>query len=128
MKHLPVWLVIGVIDSYDALHFHKVLDGERAALHDDFWPHIHHKRWRFKVRDWELDTSIMTKGSLTEEDCERVEALMRKILVVPEWVRRGDAWVAAGRPHGKAAERFSDAWHKAERERRLLAAAKEGSL
>ncbi len=124
MQHLPCWYVIGVIDSNDALHHHKVLDGESLPHHSDLWPHVHHKRWRFKVRDWDIDSSVLAENSLNEEDYARIDALMRKILVVPEWVRRGDAWEAAGRPHGRAGAKFDRDWEKAEKNRQIVAAAK----
>lgn len=103
------WQVIGIIDGYDAVHYHKCFEREPGDYgsdpnHCELWPTAQ-KRWRFKVRDWEISPS-MCGESLTSEEYERIEATMLKILPVPEWVAHGRAWVAAGRPHGRANDRF----------------------
>lgn len=99
--------VIGIVDAYGAIHYEKLSCNDRKSqFHAHYWPTQTHKRWRFKVRDWQLDDSMLSEVKLNEEDAEKVEALMRKILKVPEWVLRGDAWEAAGRPRGEAYEKF----------------------
>jgi hypothetical protein len=115
VKRRKCWLVLGIVDSNGALHHHKLLEDEDGLIptnnpaHEELWP-MAQKRWRFKVSDWELNKSILSKGNLTQEECEQIEALMRRILPVPRWVRHGDAWVAAGRP-----ARGTPAWRKMER-------------
>lgn len=115
MLHKPkCWLVIGVIDAYGAIHYHKIMDGERNYPdHAGLWPHIHHKRWRFKVSDWECDKSPLAAVPMEEADYLAVLEKMRKVLPIPRWVAEGEAWEAAGRPRGKAYDRFLDKWEKA---------------
>lgn len=103
------------MDSYGAIHYHKCYERDFGEIghdpnHFDLWPMVT-KRWRFNVRHWELTKSVES-GAMTQEDYEVVEARMRKILPIPKWVARGDAWEAAGRPQGleKFEREFERAW------------------
>lgn len=108
------WLVIGVVDSYGAVHCKKIYDfGGDNPTHYDLWPMIQ-KRWRFKVSDWQIDKSPLSKENLTAEDCEAILSRMRKIVKVPHWVLQGEAWHKAGRPtrDSKAGKKFFEKWEK----------------
>src|SRR6476469_6248447 len=94
------YLVVGYIDAYGAIHYKKVKLGE-DAYHDSLFPGQTHKRWRFIVRDWQLDQSVISGVKLDSDDGAAVHALMRKILKPPDWFLQGEAWDAAGRPRGK---------------------------
>ena len=105
------WQVIGIVDSYGAVHCEKLYGFDFSADHNTFW-RGRLKRWRFYVYDWKLDTSCLG-DNLDPEDVEAVMNKMRKILPIPLWVQKNDAWEAAGRPHGKAGDKFEKSWNKA---------------
>lgn len=104
------WMVIGVIDSYGAIHLKKHFMGDTLD-HSALWPTAQ-KRFRFVIKDWDLLRSPLSKESISPEEAEDVIAAIRKILTPPEWVLRGEAWEAAGRPHGKAGDRFDRDYEK----------------
>lgn len=103
-------VVLGIVDSYGAVHCHKLyLEDRSHPDHVTLWP-VAQKRFRFMVRDWDIQKSPLSAVDFTAEDCEAIQSKMRKILLVPEWVLKGEAWNAAGRPRGKAQERFNKKW------------------
>ncbi len=108
------WFVIGYIDAYGAIHHHKIYEGDLLAdfTHEALWPEQTHKRWRFNVRHWDLDQSILSSVKLDSDDGDMIVAKMRKILPVPKWVQQGDAWDAAGRPRGAAYDKWLTKWEK----------------
>ena len=69
--------------------------------------------------DWNLDKSLLSQLPLSKEDVESIINKMYKIVEVPEFIRRGDAWDKAGRPRGKAGDRFDKDWNKKENKRKL---------
>lgn len=112
MKELktPAWIV-GVIDSYGAVHCKKVFMGGNKIMHGSLFPSEHHKRWRFLVREWDLTVSPGS-DSLSPEDFEASLQAVKKIVSPPEWVLQGEAWEAAGRPTGEAYEKFLKNYEK----------------
>jgi hypothetical protein len=112
MKDQDIYCVIGCIDHTGAIHHKGIKLGERS-MHGDHWPGVTHKRWRFSVRDWELDYSLRPGDKLTCTEAEDVIALIRKYYNPPAWVLEGEEWEALGRPRsGKAYEKHRRKWDK----------------
>ena len=103
--------VVGIIDANDALHY-KIVKDATIETHDMLWPTQCHKRWRFWIHSRKIDTSVYSLASLTIEDQDRIMELMKKILPVPRYERRTEAWDKAGRPRGKKYDKWLDKWDK----------------
>mgnify|MGYP007100041408 CR=1 FL=1 len=88
--------VIGIIDNYDAIHYRKIAS-PIDEMHDHFWPTCM-KRWRFFISEWNLSKSILYQDRFTEEEEDKILALMRKICTPPRWVIVGEIWDKHGRP------------------------------
>ena len=113
MKAEPYMWVIGVIDAYGAVHAKGIKLGASVQMHSSYWPEVHHKRWRFLVRDWDLQPGLGTKAAdFTEEEIASIMRAVEKLAEKPYWVRKGEAWEAAGRPRGKAQDKFLKEWEK----------------
>ena len=109
------WLVIGCIDHTGAVLTRKVYDDERSYPdHSTLWPKVTHKRFRFIVRDWDIQVfGGNSRQMLTDEDFEAIDSRMRKILPLPLWVQKNDAWENAGRPYGRKGDKFNERWEAA---------------
>jgi hypothetical protein len=106
----PYW-VIGIIDCYGAIH-HQSIYLNDPKMHDSQWPFQTHKRWRFGLSDWNLETSPFSE-KLTETEAEDILALIRKHYTPPLWVIEGEEWDALGRPRsGKAYDKHRRKWDK----------------
>lgn len=103
--------VIGIIDANDALHY-RILDENSHDTHDSIWPLQSHKRWRFWIHSWQLDTSVLSSDRLNMEDHDRIMKLVKSVIPVPRYERRLDAWESAGRPRGKKYDKWLDKWDK----------------
>lgn len=89
--------VIGIIDSYGAIHYKKIKNVS-DEYHETLWPGKN-KRWRFDVEDWNLEKSILSCEAFSLEEEDAILALMRKICTPPKWFLRGEIWEKYGRPH-----------------------------
>ena len=118
MKDEKPYCVIGIIDCYGAIHHSPLCIGEEYNGHNQLWPFQTHKRWRFKISDWSLEKSILSKENLTETEAEDIIALIRKHYTPPLWVIEGEEWEALGRPRsGKAYERHVRKWDRIRKKR-----------
>lgn len=106
----PAWIV-GVIDSYGAVHCKKVFYGDNRTMHDSLFPDVFHKRWRLLVSQWDLSISPCS-DALSDEDYEAVQRAVRRLVTPPAWVAENEAWDTAGRPRGEAYEKFLHDWKK----------------
>lgn len=107
-----VWQVLGYVDAYGAVHYHKIFDGDdHAPNHADLWPTVSHNRFRFIVSDWNL-TSFRSNEKFDPEATDAILRKMEKILPVPDWVCWGNFWEAKGRPHGVRGDRVRGQWEK----------------
>lgn len=113
-NHKEFMWVIGYIDSYGAIHskFIEFKDKYTSPNHNYYWPTQHHKLWRFNSHGWDLSNSVLGKDRLTPEDADKVMEFLRTKLIPPEWVLHGEAWEAAGRPRGKAQDKFEREYQK----------------
>ena len=112
MKEKP-YLVIGIIDAYGAIHHRPIWTGMTDMRHDYYWPNQTHKRWEFKLSEWQISKSILSKENLTSDEAEAIEALIAKHYEKPLWLQEGDEWEALGRPRsGKAYDKHRDKWDK----------------
>lgn len=110
MKEEP-YCVIGVIDSYGAIHHHPICIGGECITHETLWPTITHKRWRFQLSEWQLENSVLSKENLTKEEGEIVTDFVGKHYKKPNWVLQGEEWDALGRPRsGKAYDKHCAKW------------------
>ena len=89
------YLIVGVIDSYGAIHSIAVKTGDQA-YHESQWPTAK-KRWRFLISEWQLTKSPFSEMDITPEEAEAVIAHVRKKVKPPLWVVEGEEWEAAGR-------------------------------
>jgi hypothetical protein len=117
MKDPEPYLVIGIVDAYGAIHHRLIPWGKSGELtHDHYWPTQTHKRWRFNLKEWQLDQSIFSTAKcngLEPGEGEDIEAYIRKRFKPPLWVIRGEEWEALGRPRsGKAYERHEKRWER----------------
>ena len=82
-------MVIGIIDSYDAVHYKKIMCDSSSddMYHETHWPCVKSKRWRFNIREWQLEQSILSETKINKEDSDRIYALMEKICIKPMWMR-----------------------------------------
>jgi hypothetical protein len=107
-----VWQLVGVVDAYDAVHFVEVRDSEDPPYHAKLWPTAQ-KRWRFYLRQWELDKSVLSTQELTDENCEAIERAIRKKFTPPRWYLWGEFWDQNGRPqHGKERDKLIKKFEK----------------
>jgi len=118
------YYVIGCIDSYGAIHHMPLCSGEEdEKTHQALWPTIAHKRWRFNIREWQLENSVLSKEDLTPEEVEDIYAFLRKHYTPPLWLIQGEEWEALGRPRsGTAYEKHCAKWeeiYKKARETRI---------
>jgi hypothetical protein len=104
--------VIGYIDAYGAIHHHGYNAGQSTIPdHAGLWPMQTHKLWRFKVSDWQLENSILSKENLTKVEAMDVEAFLLKHYTPPNWWLQGEEWIALGRPRsGKKYEAHCKKW------------------
>lgn len=75
--------IVGVIDSYDAVHSQHVPLEEGPAFHDDLFPMQTHKRWRWTFCDC-FSVSVLG-DKLTDEDYDLVMAHMTKKYGIKFW-------------------------------------------
>ena len=110
----PPYYVIGVVDSYGAIHHAPLRLGEEwDKTHEILWPTITHKRWRFDLTEWNLEKSILSKENLTEAEAEDIIAFIRKHYKPPFWVIEGEEWEAIGRARsGPAYEKHRRKWDR----------------
>lgn len=111
MKKEKPYEVIGIIDSYGAIHHRPKWAGRTDHQHEYYWPGHTHKRWRFDLADWQLSNSALSKNELTEAERLDVEATVRKYYTPPNWLIKCEEWETLGRPRsGKAYEKHCRKW------------------
>lgn len=100
MSENDPYAVVGIIDSYGAIHHAPVSMGGECEFktHETLWPGKSHKRWRFNLRDWQLEKSVLSALDMTEAERDDVVALIRKHYKPPNWLIEGEEWEALGRP------------------------------
>lgn len=77
--------IVGVIDSYDSVHSEYCELG-KPRFHEEIWPTICHKRWRWNFEDG-LSKSFLGER-LSDEDFDRVMShLTRKYGI--KWQENG---------------------------------------
>jgi hypothetical protein len=108
------YYVLGIIDSYGAIHHQSLYFGDEFdKTHDSLWPMETHKRWRFDLNEWNLEKSTLSKGTMTIAEQEDVIAYVRKRYTPPYWVIEGEEWEALGRPReGAAYEKHRRKWDR----------------
>ena len=108
------YYVIGVIDSYGAIHHQSLYLGDQFdKTHESLWPTIAHKRWRFNLSEWQLEKSVLSKETITPEEGEDIIAFIRKRYQPPYWLIEGEEWDAIGRARsGKAYEKHRRKWDR----------------
>lgn len=90
------YFIIGIIDNYGAIHYQAIESSDET--HETFWPGKN-KRWRFNIREWDLQKSVLSCADFTAAECEDICALMRRKFTPPDWFLSGEIWEKHGRPH-----------------------------
>lgn len=101
-----IFWVIGVIDHQGAVHCKAINEDTHCIMHSFYWPNTHHKRWRFQVSEWSFHRTLGEPWTMTDEEREAIMRQIEKHAVKPRWVLEGEEWDAAGRPRGKAQDKF----------------------
>jgi hypothetical protein len=88
MDHDKIICIIGYIDSYGAIHKKDIkMDGKSKFNHDDNFPMQTHKRWRFWIKKWELESSP-SSIDINDEDKVLIMDYINNHYKVPKWVLR----------------------------------------
>jgi len=63
--NLFLTVIVGVVDNRDAVHSYAyVIDLDEELAHEDLWPNIRHKKWR-----WTADSGVeLSTNMIKEED------------------------------------------------------------